>query len=764
MAELGVAYVTIMPSMKGFDAGLKKGLSGSSASGLGKSFGTSFNNGFSVATVALGNIVSGVISKATSAITSSISSAIARVDTINNFPKIMEAMGYSADDARECVNKLSDGIMGLPTSLEGMVSATQKIAPFAGSLDKAADVSLALNNALIAGGKSTQIQANALEQYSQMLAVGKVDMQAWRSMVTACGGQLDQLSVKLLGAGHNQMDLYHALQDGTLTFEDFNNALVEMNKEGVEGFKSLEEQARAMSGGIQTALDNVQNRINRAIASIIDAIGQENISGVINAFSSQFANLAKPVVNFIEGFKSTFDFEALGELFKPLAEGALALIEAFKELGTVVGEVFGSKLNGLVSWFSEFGGMFSNLANTAAIDGLASAFNGLVTAFQPLVSAFDEFTSGQGEAFQGMMERIQGHIDDLEPAINDLGSALNDLGSRLAPVIEAAAPVIMDLIGNSLSMLVGLLPIIVEGLAMIAELLASIIGLISDVVNFIAGIPGATDTFFNDMETDFNGLLESIGSGLLDAGNTIQGAVSAAGSFVSGLVTNVGNFVRTKFEDIRSFASGVVSSISGFFRNMASNVSNALNTVRNVASGVVSSIRGFFSGLASNLSGIASSIRSFFVNAFNGIVSFVQSIPSRIVAFFSGLGSRITAAIGSIQFPQPHITWEPLSIAGVSVGSVPHIKWYEKGGFVNGATIIGAGEAGAEMILPKSGAMMRDFARAIEAETSGASYAVLERILDYLENGGLAETITASAPTSTSRETRRMMAKVVGYA
>lgn len=74
--------------------------------------------------------------------------------------------------------------------------------------------------------------------------------------------------------------------------------------------------------------------------------------------------------------------------------------------------------------------------------------------------------------------------------------------------------------------------------------------------------------------------------------------------------------------------------------------------------------------------------------------------------------AKINDAFGRIQFPHislPHLTvdWEPLNgdnpIAKLlGITAVPHlgIQWYAKGGIVDGATLIGAGEAGKEAIIP----------------------------------------------------------------
>ncbi|MCE0510842.1 tape measure protein [Microbacterium sp. KKR3/1] len=227
-------------------------------------------------------------------VTGSIDAAIKRVDTLNNFPKIMANLGYSADDAKASIDKISKSLIGLPTTLDGMASAVQQLAPLTGSLGEATDLSLALNNALLAGGKSTEIQANAMEQYVQQLAIGKVDMTAWRSMVSAMPGQMDQLSKSLLGANAKQTDLYAAMQSGSVTFDQFNAAILALNKDGYSGFASFAEQAKSATDGIATSQANLATAVTRTLATII-----QKLKPAIDAFLSgatQVVNAMGPVL------------------------------------------------------------------------------------------------------------------------------------------------------------------------------------------------------------------------------------------------------------------------------------------------------------------------------------------------------------------------------------------------------------------------------------------------------------------------------------
>ncbi|MFP9181198.1 hypothetical protein ACLI2M_17030, partial [Enterococcus faecalis] len=51
----------------------------------------------------------------------SLDSAISRFDTMKKFPKVMKALGFSAEDSQKSINKLSNGIDGLPTKLDDVV-------------------------------------------------------------------------------------------------------------------------------------------------------------------------------------------------------------------------------------------------------------------------------------------------------------------------------------------------------------------------------------------------------------------------------------------------------------------------------------------------------------------------------------------------------------------------------------------------------------------------------------------------------------------
>lgn len=290
-AEIARAYVTVYAKMPGIESDIDRALGGSGVrstiDGHGKSMGAALAG-------AVGGAVAAVTSKAVGLVMGAIDGAVKRVDIMANFPKVMQNLGYSASDAKKSIDKMSESLKGLPTSLSDITSNVQRIAPSFSSLDAATKLALSLNNALLAGGSPLENQAMAFEQYSQAVGRGKFEMEEWRSLQTAMPGQLRQVAQSILGASGSTNDLYEAMKSGSVSMDDFNNAIVKLNSDGVGEFASFEKQARDATVGIGTGWANLETAITRNLANII-----QRLKPMIDAFltgSTEIANAIGPLV------------------------------------------------------------------------------------------------------------------------------------------------------------------------------------------------------------------------------------------------------------------------------------------------------------------------------------------------------------------------------------------------------------------------------------------------------------------------------------
>ncbi|HFX3752623.1 tape measure protein [Enterococcus faecium] len=275
-----------------------------------KKFGTSITD------IAKGMGIFKVLDAAVQTVTQSVGGAVNRFDTLNKYPTVMKALGYSTQEVDGSMQKLTKGIDGLPTSLDEIVSNTQQLAISTGSLNKGTDTALALNNAFLASGASTADASRGMQQYQQMLAKGTVDMQSWRTLQETMPIAMDKVAKSFKDQGVNSVtDLYSALQSGKITFDDFNNRLIELN-DGVGGFADL---AKKNSAGIKTSFQNIKTAVVKGLANVITAIDEgmqdaglgsiaenfDKIKGAVNVAFKAITDSIPPAISFLTNLWNT---------------------------------------------------------------------------------------------------------------------------------------------------------------------------------------------------------------------------------------------------------------------------------------------------------------------------------------------------------------------------------------------------------------------------------------------------------------------------
>ena len=323
---------------------------------------------------------------------SSVDGAVKRFDTLNQFPKVMQTLGYSAKEAEASINTLGDGIQHLPTTLDAVANQTKSVVAVVGDLDKATKLTLALNNAMTAGGASAEQASSAINQWTQAMAKGKPDLQDWRALVQTAPAQMNQLAEATLGAGKTQNDLYDAMKNGTVTIDQVNEKMIELMEHGGDGFKSWEEQAKSAGAGIQMSLTNVKAGMQRNIANVLDGINKRfekfgGISGIIQG-----------VVPAIDAFGSVLSKVADGSWSLDTAVGVV-----FAKIGQKAEELIPIGMNMVGKLVTGIGKALPNIINSGIalilrlVEGIGTALPKLiVTGLNAITNLINGLTSGQG--------------------------------------------------------------------------------------------------------------------------------------------------------------------------------------------------------------------------------------------------------------------------------------------------------------------------------------------------------------------------------
>lgn len=352
------------------------------------------------------NIVAGlgitkIIGKTFSIITSNMDSAIKRIDTLNNFPKVMNNLGIKSEKSTKAIKKLSDGLAGIPTRLDDASLAVQRFTSINNDVEKSVDYFLAINNALLAGGASAEIQANALEQLSQMYSVGTVDAEAWKSVQTAMPAQLQQVA-KSLGYTSTAVsgDFYNAIKSGKISMEDFMQQIVKLNSEGTGQFASFAEQAKSATGGIQTSISNAKTAISRGVAELITKVneglqnaGFGSIADIISEKGKKVENVLKNIADKIPGIIEWIgkNKEALIKLIEVVGSAVLAY-KAYQVALIMVSAIqFASKIMGTVQAFITLIPAIKSVKDAMLLLNMAFALNPIgliITAIGLLIAGF----------------------------------------------------------------------------------------------------------------------------------------------------------------------------------------------------------------------------------------------------------------------------------------------------------------------------------------------------------------------------------------
>lgn len=478
------------------------------SSSTGKTSGRKFTEAFKAAFDV--SAITKVIDRVFSTITQSVDVAVKRVDILNNANKVFEAMGYATDDVSTSMETLKTYLDGLPTSMTDAVQGVQLLSASFDGIQSGTDYFIAMNNAGLAFGATTDQIQSAIMQLSQTSLDGPLDAQTWNSLRNSGFSPVFTAMAKEAGITVGELKEQFG-GNGTKTVREFLDALVRLDKEGSGSMESLSSLARKNTDGISTAMENVQNRIGRAIAEIIDAIGAENISGAINVISNAFIGIGKAIAGVVSFIKEN----------EVLRDALLAFLIA---LGTAI---MVTVVPAFVAWAVA---MLSNpitwiiLAVTALITGLIL----LVTHIQEVGEFFIQVFGQVGDFVGGVVSNIGQFFGDL---FRNIGEGLSAVGDWFVSVFTN--------IGN-----------------LVGGIIGGIVGAFQGAVNFITGI-------FQGLFNFFVSVFSSIGNFFAGVGRAIGDAVSGAFKAVVNAALNfVENIINAPVNAINGLI-GVINAVPG---------------------------------------------------------------------------------------------------------------------------------------------------------------------------------------------------------
>lgn len=671
--EIGSAYVSIVPSLRGAGAKISSELGGLDLSGAGAKMGKSITGGLKGSTVAIGNIISSAVGKACSVISSSLDGAIARVDTLNQFPKMMANLGFGTDQAARAVNRLSDGITGLPTTLDEIVGNAQALTLSFNDLDKGVDVALALNDGLLTYGASAATVTNAVTQLNQMITAGKYDMQSWNSINQSAPGFLDAVAKAMLGETARAADLREALNSGKVSGEEFTDMLVTLDKEGAGGIKAFSQTAADATGGIATSMKNVRSAVVKNLGNVIDVVnGSEGL--ISGAFDKMKAGVNKAGGAIVEGVKrvktaayglrdgtltarAAVDGLVAGTALEPWLERIESKLKGMKEeldAGVSPLAVLRGEIAAVTGRLASLPGHLEGIRASIVASPLAPLIDSMAEfrdkAQQFLWSPLGKLVSFSG-LFAGALAVLSGPIHAAAGLFSKMGAAATAAAGalgRVAGTVAGAVARVAPLVTGPLSMLVRALPAVAGALGGLLSPVTLVVGAVAALAAGFAYLM-ATDEGFR---AEIGALVSQIGASLapclaiLAQGlrDLAAGVLPPLMNIVYTIIPVIGQVVSVVLQLLAAIAP-VVTQILAVVVPVATTV---IGLMAEVVAGIVGVLMPVISAILDIVSAVLPVVQFVFTTAMNAIMAVVNVVWPVIQGVITTALAVIEGIIGAV--------------------------------------------------------------------------------------------------------------------
>lgn len=547
------------------------------SSTMKKAIGACQSFGDRVKSIVAGVGITKVIGASMNVLSSSLDGAINRFDTMQSYPKVMKSLGFSVEQSQKSVAKLNQSVQGLPTSLADVVTTSKSLSAVTGNIDKATDTTIALNHAFLASGSSSEDASRGLQQYSQMLAKGTVDMQSWRTLQETMAPALTKVSKKLGIASGDANELYEALQNGTITFDQFNDAMIECDTE-TGGFA---ETALEASKGVKTSMTNIKSAVQNLEQGFMSAMNNMLKSKAMGGLVDNLEKIKSKIYDFRNSIMETKD-DGLTWDFKP---------EVMENVSKAM-DWLADRANNAKAMVQQF---YDGFMKTDAV--------------QNAITMFDKIK----DAIGNVMDKLQD-----SKVFEQLGQ---DIGNIIAKVSEVTGK-IADFVAN-------LKTEDVKKFAGAVKLLAgAFVGIKvgSKVSSMIGGVVGSAKSGYSK--------LKSIMDKIKGIGGT-EGAPTSSPS--SSGVPDIGNASIQTAQKTSKAAQIINSAFEGISNVITSVCEGAKGIITGLGEAISTAFQGIGQGIKSALEGVGTVIESFGT----AISTVAQGIGQGLATAFTGLGTAI---------------------------------------------------------------------------------------------------------------------------
>jgi phage-related protein len=446
----------------------------------------------------------------------------------------------------------------------------------------------------------------------------------------------------------------------------------------------------ALIDAVLTPITEVVESITGAFTDVVDSAGSfatdiiDSLSGgvvdTINALGEAFTDLGDSVATVVESISDGIGtiVESIGGAISDVLESLADVIKSIGDAALNAGTGFNNLADGVVKIVdTDWVDLGSSLTTVASgIGEIVDACDGIedtVDYVEVLGDSFEKIANATGAS--SVLYSLSGAIDRFKTTADTLSDTCDN--------IDDFRKAFVDLAGNISSM---------QSVTTALDDMADSIERIADAIGALTG----SSTVFEDLTGFIDDLTESL-SNL--ASSEIAGQIETQLSdFAATLKDTLDSVVTAAEEAGATIEQGVTDFFASVTTTLTDSMTEIVQTVEDDFSSMVETTESSYESIVQTTEDSWNTIYEKISKAMEDSYKAVSDTVNKMRELFSNANLKL-----DLKLPQPYLKnagTQPYGIGGK--GKMPEfdIEWFAKGGIVDKAQLIGAGEAGAEAILP----------------------------------------------------------------
>lgn len=339
-------------------------------------------------------------------------------------------------------------------------------------------------------------------------------------------------------------------------------------------------------------------------------------------------------------------------------------------------------------------------AATALVESIKTAFSLVVPEVATIIGTIGQLI------LDALPDSISGPLGEIASGI---GTALQTIGNIAKTIIVPVFGVLSNAVMSAMGVILPAIQAVVEFVN--SEVLPFVQEAVAYIMPLVQGMLTDLSANFNSALSVIQSVMSAIGSIILTVWPVVQQAVAVAVQYIGMVIRTVWPVVQQLITNAMNNIRAVASVVWPFIQNAVQTAASVISSVLDGLSSIIGSVESTFNRIKDAITNPIETAKKFVDDGVAKIKDIINNahlrLPDIKVPHFNINGGEIPWGIGGKGYP-PSIS----------------IDWYARGGYVDGATLIGAGERGGELIWPSYAPYIDQYAEAIARQMPNAGATV----------------------------------------